>query len=112
MPSLGETNEQIAKRRRIEYARVVHRNEGGHASVSEAVFLREIGLPIGEQVREPHTAVSADLAERQLVAFEQRDEVRPRDIQEIGGLLRCELGMDRDNGDRVAIGRNNRKQAL
>jgi hypothetical protein len=27
-------------------------------------------------------------------------------------MLRCELGMDRDNGDRVAIGRNNRKQAL
>lgn len=50
-------------------------------------------VPIGDDVGELHAPMAADLMVRELAALEELDEIGPRDAQEIGRLLRRELGL-------------------
>ncbi len=49
----------------------------------------------GHEVVKSHTAMLADQAEWDLPFFQQSDEVWPRDVEQVGSLLRREFGVDR-----------------
>ena len=65
---------------------------------------RIIDLLVPQKVFEPHATMSTHLAVRQVTGLEQRDEMRARDVQEVGGLLRGKLSLHRHDRDGVAIG--------
>ena len=46
----------------------------------------------------------ADLSKRNTPLLKQVDQKRTRNIQKVGGLLSCELGLNGDYCDRVAVG--------
>jgi hypothetical protein len=48
--------------------------------------------------------MGSDLAKGQRPHLEELDDVGPRDAREVRGLLRRELGVDRENRDRVTVG--------
>jgi len=113
---VAETDEQVTKRRRIEHACVVEDDERHSNLVAEAVLLCFGGelvehlLPLGlvallvrDEIGGLHPAVRADHAEGDLAFVEETDEVRARDVQEVGGLLGRELSVHGDDRDGVAV---------
>ena len=111
-----QAHEQIAKRGRVEHACVVEDDERHRALIPEAVLLcfggelvehllalGFVALLVRDQIGRLHAAMRADHAEGNLPLVEKTDQERPRDVQEIGGLLRRQLGVNGDDRDRVAV---------
>lgn len=63
-----------------------------------------VGLSKTLKIFEANPTMRAHHAEGNLLLVEQRNEKRSRYVQKIGGLLGCELSMNRNDGDGVAVG--------
>jgi hypothetical protein len=107
---------QITKRVRKEHARVVHDGEGHARLLVVAEVLRGVGqlgqdalpcfvvaLPECQYVREPNPPMCADFLAVDPSFIEKPNEEWPRDVQQIGSLLRGELGVKRHDRDPLAI---------
>lgn len=70
--------------------------------VQRGLALRHALFAVLQQILEVDAAMGADFVVRQLAAFDQSDQVRPRYPEEVRRLLGGELGMDRYDADRVA----------
>jgi len=64
----------------------------------------ELGTLVGHQVAEVHAPMRAHLVVGQFATFQQPDHVRARHIEEVGGLLGRQFGMDGHQADCVAGG--------
>ena len=60
-------------------------------------------IPIGEDIIDPDSTMSADAVKRKIATFEQLDEMRPRDVQDVGRLLAGEFLVVRDERDRLTV---------
>jgi hypothetical protein len=71
----------------------------GHELFEALAALGEmIGL-ISEYIRQRHTPLIAHHAHRQIALVDYSNQKRSRHIQKIGRLLRCNLGLDRNQCD-------------
>lgn len=74
---------------------------GGHG-VERLVGLRFEAIAVGEDVDElPAPVGGADHVMRDLARLDLLDEVRPAHVEQLGGLDRGQLGMQRDDRDLV-----------
>lgn len=108
-------DQQVAQRRRVENTRIVDDGKTGQ-SVAHPQFLRLsgqvvqrsagtlVGLrPVGQQIRIVDAAVTADLGERNSTVFQQLHEIRPGDVEQVGGLLGRERVLDGDQRHGVTL---------
>jgi len=58
---------------------------------------------VREKVIKPNPAMRPDLVRRNLASVHQSNKMRPRDIQDFGGLSSSQLMMDREHRDSVAM---------
>ncbi len=114
---VGEPDEEVAEWRWVQDASVVEHNERRRVpSVPKPVLLCLGGqlvqqgrpmcvvLPlVRDEIGRPHSAMRPYEAARDLTRVEQAHEKWPRDLEEVGRLLRRQLRLDRDDGDRVPI---------
>ena len=113
----GEFEQQIAKRRRVQDGGIEEGDCDRQGLIAHVQFLgvggelveraaprsvRHVLVPA--QVLEPHAAVRADLAERDIARFQKADQEGPRDVQVVGGLLRGQFGVPAQYGDGAAGG--------
>jgi len=75
-------------------------HEFGHGGLAGTIAR----ILVLHQFSEPDTPVLAGAVERQRAFFEQLDQVGPRNVQQVCGLLGGQLGMDRHHLHRVAFG--------
>jgi hypothetical protein len=59
---------------------------------------------VGHDILEQDAAVRPDAAERNAPVIEQPHEIRTRDVQQLRCFLRGQLGMMRDQANRIAVG--------
>ena len=114
----GEPHEQVPQRSGIQHTSVIQRCESHHCStvrsVAQPEFLGLLGefiensparliflLFIGHQIIVENSAVGPDFPEGQFSFFEQADEERAGDVQEVCRLLGGQLGMN--GGDRHGV---------
>lgn len=55
-------------------------------------------LLVGEQIVEPNTSMPPDFLELQVTSFQPFDERRPRNVEEVGGLLGGQQSLTRHDG--------------
>jgi hypothetical protein len=109
-------HEDISKRGRVEHASVVEDDDRHRALITEAVLLcfggelveyllalGFVALLVRGEISRLHATVRSNLPGWNLSFVEQRDQERPRDVQEVGGLLRRQLGVNGNDGDGVAV---------
>lgn len=112
---VGETQKKIAKAGGVEDIGVKQRRDPGHPllqakfliagrQVIEGFTAAEFRLaPVGENILDTHAPVRTYLPTGDSSLVEQLHKVRPRDLQQFGGLSRRQLGVQRHQGDAVAM---------
>jgi hypothetical protein len=59
---------------------------------------------VSHKIVEADSAVLADESERDLPVLQQPDQIWPGDVQQVGGLLGCQLSPDGQDGYSVTLG--------
>jgi hypothetical protein len=96
---VGNPDQQVAQRRGVQNARVIHDRER-HRSVPQAVFLRlrsqfvhdlpaviVVSTLVSHQVAKPDAPVRTDPPVRELASLEQLDQIRPGHVEDVSRLL-------------------------
>jgi hypothetical protein len=115
---LGAAQQRVPQRRRIEHAGVEDRGDG-HFELAVAALeffgvacqlvelasaLGRTKVAVGQDVASSKAAMRSDHVVRELTRVDQLDDVRPRDPEEVSGLLRGEQAFVIDDGDLSASG--------
>ena len=75
----------------------------GRELVEHLLALGFVALLVSDEISRLHTAMRSDLPGRNLSFVQEPYQERPRDVQEIRSLLRRQLRVNGDDGDRIAI---------
>src|SRR5262245_52656404 len=110
----GKLHEEVAERCGIENRCVEKGREIAQRSVSHLELLALCGTPIehlaavridvlleSQNVLEADPAVRSHHAEGNLLLLKELNDERPRDVEKVGSLLRGELSVLRNDGDRA-----------